>query len=167
MYGLELLFKQVDAQIKQETTEIYKFSNIRFAEPPVGDLRFAAPVYPKGSSSHVENGNVSRTCPQARGTGSIVNQLWVASIVAGNYTEFNLTEAQQLQQAYLASTPPARPDPSETEDCLFLDVYVPQGVFENSTGTNGTNSTGPGWNDYSNGTSISGVPVLIWYEPSL
>ena len=157
MYGPTTTLDQSSTKCLQETTEIYKFSNIRYAQPPIGDLRFAAPVPPQGSSGRVDNGNVSRTCPQVRGPTNIVQQLWITSIIAGNYTQFNLTEAQAAQQAYLASAPPVKPDPSETEDCLFLDVYAPQGVFEGAN--NMTNSTGGNatWSD-----SSAGVPVLVW-----
>lgn len=40
-----------------------------------------------------------------------------------------------------SSTPPR--DPSQNEDCLFLDVMVPQGIFEKA---------GQGY----------GAPVLVW-----
>ncbi len=44
--------------------QYYNFSNIRYAEPPVGNLRFAAPVTPKPDRT-VQRGEVARICPQA------------------------------------------------------------------------------------------------------
>jgi len=47
------------------TGNYYNFSNIRFAQAPVGNLRFALPLPPTGTNSTIDNGAVSRICPQA------------------------------------------------------------------------------------------------------
>ncbi|KAL1651391.1 hypothetical protein SLS58_000731 [Diplodia intermedia] len=87
----------------QETRSYYNFSNIRYAAPPVGDLRFKAPVLPVTNRSVINDGSVDRICPQVSSTNSSYR------------------------------------DPRETEDCLFLDVIVPQKVFHGK-----------------------GAPVLVW-----
>ena len=49
-----------------QTGQTYNFSNIRFAQPPVGDLRWAAPVSPSGRNSSVTTGPaIGPICPQA------------------------------------------------------------------------------------------------------
>lgn len=111
---------------------MYKFRNIRYAQPPVGDLRFAAPLSPTGTSKQVENGSVTRTCPQATPIWGYVAVLFEAYIEAGDPTAFNYTAAEEEVVDYLASLPSSQPDASEMEDCLFLDVYVPKDVFDNT-----------------------------------
>jgi len=66
--------------------DIYLFSNIRFAAPPLGNLRWAAPQ-PPSIQSGIQDGRVGGSCSQ-----------------------------------------PNRQ--SVTEDCLFLDVYVPAAALE-------------------------------------
>ena len=131
---------------------MYKFRNIRYAQPPVGELRFAAPVSPVGRSKQVENGSVTRTCPQATETWAYISQLFQANLTAGNALSFNYSAAEEEVQAYLASLPESPPDPSEMEDCLFLDVVVPKAVFDNAQNRKGQN-----WTDYQ-----EKAPVIVW-----
>ncbi|KAJ9299831.1 hypothetical protein DTO271G3_2715 [Paecilomyces variotii] len=119
---------------------LYNFSNIRYAAPPLGDLRFRAPVPPEINRSEVQNGTVGRVCPQAL-------PLWASEIAP------NFVESQLLGLPYngpyninSSSCPTGAQDPRTTEDCLFLDVIVPQAVFEKSR----------------NGCGFAGVPVLVW-----
>ncbi|OJD30095.1 carboxylesterase family protein [Diplodia corticola] len=91
-----------------ETRAYYNFSNIRYAAPPVGELRFKAPEAPVTDRSVINDGSIDRICPQSSATYR---------------------------------------DPRETEDCLFLDVIVPEKVFLSAS------------NATSNGT---GAPVLVW-----
>ncbi len=97
----------------------YNFSNIRYAQPPVGNLRFALPQPPTGRSNEVDDGSVGRVCPQAY-------PLWTDS----------------------GHTPPE--DPRTTEDCLFLDVIVPQKIFDDA-------NRGWGKRNYE-----QLAPVLVW-----
>lgn len=79
----------------------YNFSNIRYAAPPVADLRFLAPKDPiDNRSAGVQDGKYGKICPQA-------------------YTPW--------QNSALVTAPPGE---HESEDCLFLDVVVPKGVWD-------------------------------------
>jgi len=102
----------------QSTGQYYSFSNIRYAQPPTGDLRFAAPLPPLTNRT-LQKGEIQRSCPQA-------------------YPLWYLRNIRQLDDV-----PP--PDPDEDEDCLFLDVVVPEKAFEKAKG---------------NGRG--GAPVMVW-----
>ena len=91
----------------------------------------------------MDNGSVGKICPQA-------NPAWelIAAVFDPDYLEgkpFNLSATE----ASLASREGSLPslDPRTTEDCLFLDVVVPQDILK--SGLNSTNLT-------------SGAPVLVW-----
>jgi cholinesterase len=109
------------------TGNYYNFSNIRYAEPPLGSLRFNAPVPPKGRNQTIDDGSVARICPQAYPAGSFVNQIFNTY-----YSKTGRTDLEGFQNAtqmfdYPRNTPK---DPRTTEDCLFLDVMVPRKVFQ-------------------------------------
>lgn len=48
----------------QDDSSYVNFSNIPFAEPPLGSLRFKAPVPPQKKSNGVNEGLKERICPQ-------------------------------------------------------------------------------------------------------
>lgn len=78
----------------------YNFSNVRYAAPPVGNLRFKAPQDPVNNrSAGIQDGSYGKICPQA-------------------YTPW--------QNSALVTAPPGQ---LESEDCLFLDVVVPSDVY--------------------------------------
>lgn len=100
--------------------EVYNFSNIRYAQPPIGQLRWTPPQPPINNRSVVQTGNVGKVCPAAF-------PLWYLrgkQYLAGNPNAGTLSPAELL--------PP--PDPREDEDCLFLDILVPKAVFEKRHG---------------------------------
>ncbi|CAK3970432.1 hypothetical protein DOTSEDRAFT_38631 [Lecanosticta acicola] len=126
--------------VQQATTydtsaKTYWFNNIRYAKAPLGDLRFRAPQAPDVDRSVVQNGSVSRTCPQAYPSWLGTSTSYIPQFLMGktNFTLPNTTAA---------AAPPAL-NPDETEDCLFLDVVVPEAIFEQA---------GKGY----------GSPVLVW-----
>ncbi|KAK3291537.1 Alpha/Beta hydrolase protein [Chaetomium fimeti] len=109
-----------------ETTDVYKFSNIRYAQAPVGDLRWRSPKAPKTDRSAPKNGDGVRTCPQG-----VPDWQSRAFIPTGRYTggvPWNLTT---WVEAIDASTPfdQAIFNGNVTEDCLFLDLHVPGKVL--------------------------------------
>jgi cholinesterase len=129
------------ANLRQQTGQVYNFSNIRYAQPPVGNLRFAAPVAPTGRNTKVNNGSVGAICPQASPVWSLIGSEFATAYAKG--VPFNFTAAViALQSANLSFAP----DPRTSEDCLFLDVFVPKHIFDNRS------STGKG----------NGAAVLVW-----
>lgn len=78
----------------QESGQLYNFSNIRYAQPPVGELRFAAPVPPKGRNPDVQNGNSTPVCPTAWPAWELIAASFVESFVEGNASSFNYTQAE-------------------------------------------------------------------------
>lgn len=109
---------------EQEPHGTYNFSNIRYAAPPVGDLRFRAPVPPKQNRTEVQTGSAGRVCPQASPLWQDeISPAFLASVQSG--TPFN-------QSTNISAYPytPQTPDPRTTEDCLFLDVVAPKKIFD-------------------------------------
>lgn len=118
---------------------IYNFSNIRYAAPPLGDLRFRAPVPPQVNRSEIQDGTIGRVCPQA-------TPLWES--IATTFVETQLLGLPYTGPLDInASSYPVTPqDPRTTEDCLFLDVVVPQRLFHKAQ----------------NGSHYEKAPVLVW-----
>ncbi|KAH9224034.1 Alpha/Beta hydrolase protein [Leptodontidium sp. 2 PMI_412] len=140
----------------------FNFSNIRFGQPPVGPLRFSPPLAPSGRNTTVNNGQNSIVCPQ-------VGPAWISEA-----TEF-ITDLLTGRNISEYTHPSMIPDPSTTnlasllmpgpgvsEDCLFLDVIVPEKVF-NVTKTNGTSGYHEVQCEPSQPCKVpSGAPVLVW-----
>ncbi|KAK1253983.1 hypothetical protein MKX08_007978 [Trichoderma sp. CBMAI-0020] len=128
-----------------ETYKAYNFTNIPFAEPPLGALRFNAPIPPKGRKLGIQNGSVGKVCPQATPKWLAMSTLFNAAF-ANHQLPFNVTEANEA----LSKLPPLPQDGRTTEDCLVLDVLVPQKVFDTrTTSKKGVRPT-------------KGAPVLVW-----
>jgi carboxylesterase type B len=103
---------------------LYNFSNIRYAAPPVGNLRFRAPVWPEQNRTHVQDGSVGRICPQAL-------PLWEGDIEPAFL--LSLVEGTNFIQSTNISSYPyvaQKMDPRTTDDCLFRDVVVPKKIFD-------------------------------------
>lgn len=84
-----------------KTADVYVFKNIRFAAPPVGPLRFAKPAPPRQEKT-VQTGDF--------GPGCITK---MAEAVGPGFLS-NLVDSIM----------------PTSEDCLFLDVYVPRRALE-------------------------------------
>ena len=110
-------------QTTENDVSYLNFSNIRYAAPPTGNLRFAAPVRPS-SNRIVQDGQITSICPQAQPG-------WITTA-----QEFTTGEPITTYRNYTVSDiPPV--DPRTSEDCLFLNVLVSSAVYErrgNSTG---------------------------------
>ena len=110
--------------------------------PPVGDLRFRVPVPVTGmrNSSAVNTGSVGRICPQASPAWTLIAAQFDPAYLTSKPFNLSAAEAALVNASNLA--PPQ--DPRTTEDCLFLDVVVPEKIFEEKA------------------TKKSGAPVLVW-----
>lgn len=61
---LTLPYATYQAQSYDSSNDIYVFANIRFAAPPLGDLRWAPPAEPL-TESGIQNGSIGGTCYQS------------------------------------------------------------------------------------------------------
>ncbi|KAF2827253.1 alpha/beta-hydrolase [Ophiobolus disseminans] len=122
------------------TGNFYNFSNIRYAAPPVGKLRFAPPQAPATNRTSINSGGSSRICPQASPAWQLEAQNFLTSLLLG--LPVNTTRPYTPAGANSTSVIPPR-NPLESEDCLFLDVFVPEDVLSKA---------GQGF----------GAPVLVW-----
>ncbi|OJJ45549.1 hypothetical protein ASPZODRAFT_152607 [Penicilliopsis zonata CBS 506.65] len=140
---VDLGYELHQAYSYNETSGLYNFSNIRYAAPPVGNLRWRPPVAPTVNRSVVHTGSRGRICPQATPMWETdIAPDFVVSVIEGvpytgptNISSFSYT--------------PGTPDPRTTEDCLFLDIVVPKKIFDRSQ----------------NKTSVpenATAPVLVW-----
>ncbi|KAJ3492800.1 hypothetical protein NLG97_g5135 [Lecanicillium saksenae] len=127
-----------------ETTEIYTFSNIRYAQAPTSKLRFRAPAPPLVDRGAVRNGSEHRTCPQAIPAWQSKAFVPIDEFSASG-KPFNLTAWEQA----IEDAPPIPIDTTKgtTEDCLFLDVHVPKKILERAQ---------------RHPKGFHGVPVLVW-----
>ncbi|KAH8817776.1 Alpha/Beta hydrolase protein [Flagelloscypha sp. PMI_526] len=100
--------------------EYYTFSNIRYAAPPVGNLRWRAPQPPSTNRS-----NIIQTSPEG-------NIAWYNN--ASVFLKDHLGPfAPQLNAGPLLldpSQPTPDLDPRTSEDCLVLDLFAPKHLFD-------------------------------------
>lgn len=139
---------QIFTDIIQETGNFYNFSNIRYAAPPVGNLRFAAPAAPAVDRSAVDKGTTGRICPQASPAWSAASSRVLQSLMLGKQVDGS------VEVVYPNSTADfPKQDPRTSEDCLFLDVFAPKAIFE-----------GAGRNKIRGieRRKAGGAPVLVW-----
>ncbi|KAF2730437.1 carboxylesterase family protein-like protein [Polyplosphaeria fusca] len=119
------------------TGNFYNFSNIRYAAPP---KRFEAPEVPAENRSYVQTGNVGRICPQAAPVWAANAQKWIVELITGSPDN---TIRPYTPQGAKWILPVKAQDPRASEDCLFLDVFVPAQIL---------NAAGKG----------KGAPVMVW-----
>ncbi|KAH7333081.1 acetylcholinesterase precursor [Rhexocercosporidium sp. MPI-PUGE-AT-0058] len=115
--------------------QYYNFSNIRYAAPPVGELRFAPPTAPSTKHKVFNNGSKFAICPNAMPAWSSVANKWLTEGIGS----INITAGYSIPN--ITSAPPVMPGTSE--DCLFLDVLVPKTVFDDDM-------------------KEKGAPVVVW-----
>lgn len=111
--------------------QYYNFSNVRYAAPPVGDLRFAKPTSPTGFRVF-NNGSKAVTCNQVIPSWGNTTAAWEANGTAA----FNISAGYHPPNI---TTLPANSDvqPGATEDCLFLDLMVPKAIFDSAGNDSG------------------------------
>lgn len=110
----------------QNAYDVYAFYDIRYAASTTGANRFKAPQAPPSNRSAVQTGGQRWSCPQAgEAWGSITGPFMQQYDYGKGKTVFNPSDFPP------AGPPNITPDARTTEDCLFLDVYVPRKVLEN------------------------------------
>ncbi|KAJ8664883.1 hypothetical protein QAD02_006545 [Eretmocerus hayati] len=89
------------------TQRVVQYLGIPYAQPPIDQLRFAPPVTsPLPSWSGIRNASI----------------FWPSC--------HQLTNRRKLhERLYLRLLPSDMPDPGHSEDCLFLNIFVPDGEF--------------------------------------
>ncbi|KAL6831762.1 alpha/beta-hydrolase [Trichoderma camerunense] len=108
-----------------DTIKAYNFTNIPYAEPPVGSLRWRAPIPPKGVQKTIQDGSVGKICPQQSPNWTITAVQFATAWATNQLPSFNYTAAEEI-----ANSTPQTTDPRTTEDCLVLDVIVPKAVLD-------------------------------------
>lgn len=78
---VDLGYELQQATLYNSSGNFYNFSNIRYAAPPVGDLRFRAPQPPEKNRGQVQTGSPDRICAQA-------DPAWL--LIAEQYCNSNL-----------------------------------------------------------------------------
>ena len=110
----------------------------------------------------MNNGSVGRICPQANPKWETTAATFVLDYLTGQKFSGAASSAGQT------SGYPAQ-DPRTTEDCLFLDVVVPQKIFANANAS--ATATGASVSQIADGqiqaltntsSNSSGAPVLVW-----
>ncbi len=134
----------VCANSYQSTGNYYNFSNIRYAQPPIGQLRFAKPVPPEQDGPpQVNNGSEGRICPGVIPCWETVQDAFVEANLTAQPFNFSAALAQEYGSNCTTTVPPR--DTATSEDCLFPDVMVPGAIFDNRTYIRS-----------------QGLPVLVW-----
>ncbi len=140
---VDLGYERHQALFHNATGDHYTFSNIRYAQPPVGELRFRAPLPPMAGKSVVNNGSATRICPQEIPSWQSNVLEVVDECLAGK----PYTSASWEGDISNASFPVPDVNNCTSEDCLFLDVYTPGKLLTQATKTP---------------QASGGVPVLVW-----
>ncbi|CAG8069175.1 unnamed protein product [Penicillium salamii] len=99
----------------------YTFSNIRYAAPPLGELRWKAPMPPLTNRSAIQSNSASISCAQAT-TGWQLR----TSEYTNNYLKTGIVPNVSYSDLSAISA-------GGVEDCLFLDVQVPHKIFDKHT----------------------------------
>jgi hypothetical protein len=101
------------AKKKQETGQFYNFSNVRYAAPPIGNLRFQPPVAPPTPTTPViNNGSNFVICPQATPAWNTVGIEWLTQGLG------SINVSAGYQAPNITTLPPVQP--GTTEDCLCM-----------------------------------------------
>jgi carboxylesterase type B len=110
----------------QETGGYYNFSNIPYAEPPIGKNRFAKPVPITRKGSDLNDGSKGHICPGIQ-VGWVGEQGKFIEKYADPRESISKWTDQEAPTDW-GTLPDA--DPRMSEDCLQLDVVVPTEVYD-------------------------------------
>ncbi|KAK6206388.1 acetylcholinesterase [Colletotrichum tabaci] len=126
-----------------ESTGNYNFTNIRYAQAPVGDLRFRAPEPPVRRNPVVQIGDQGRICPQAMPEWTLISGQFTQAFAAGNASSFDYSAAEEKARATMNKTgwPAtwANPNSHTTEDCLIHGgaYVIGNKIYDNSADPSG------------------------------
>ncbi|KAI9656114.1 MAG: hypothetical protein M1831_004685 [Alyxoria varia] len=142
----------------------YNFSNIRFAAPPIGPNLFRAPILPAVDRSLVNDGSKGHVCPRAL-------PIWQPEVSLEFLKQYFQNKADQLKvtqadldrfNASVSIENLSGQDGRLDLDCLFLDVMVPEKIWNNNV----NNKTGPqsyrGSSKHHKPARGKGATVLVW-----
>ncbi|RDL40751.1 Carboxylic ester hydrolase [Venustampulla echinocandica] len=118
-----------------ESGQYYNFSNVRYAAPPLGNLRFAPPTSPNLKTKLFNDGSKDVSCIQAVPWWTNYTNAWLTQ----GTDAFNISAGYQVPNI---TTLPRQP-PAQQEDCLFLDIMVPKAIYDNAN-------------------RCCGAPVMVW-----
>ncbi|TVY93397.1 Carboxylesterase [Lachnellula willkommii] len=106
--------------------QFYNFSNIPYAQPPLGDLRFQAPVpfdtCNTTTPKLVNNGSRFSVCPQGIPAWTSVATKWLTDGIG------SINQSAGYQPPNITTLPTVQYGTSE--DCLVLDILSPKSIFE-------------------------------------
>jgi carboxylesterase type B len=109
--------------LKSNIAQIYTFQNIRFAQPPVGKLRFRKPE-PLTNIPGIQTGETGNLCVQlVPSVGINVLDDFSSEPYGPFVNEVVTTFASQINDVTQGGD----------EDCLFLDLYVPGKAIRDAT----------------------------------
>jgi carboxylesterase type B len=100
-------------QLTRVASQFYTWKNVRFGKAPTGDLRFRASEYPDKipNPDTLQPSTYGPTCFQVNTSGSCA-------------PHYGLKDTLDLLPPIVGE---------QSEDCLFLDLYVPRAVFHRQT----------------------------------
>ncbi|KAJ3544946.1 hypothetical protein NM208_g2766 [Fusarium decemcellulare] len=109
-YNVSLLFILIQSisLSASDKSGIFYSMNIRYAEPP---LRWSPPTFPRTINRTVDDGGVQRICPQSFPRWILQPRAEAAGIPVETLVNILMSDQRM------------------TEDCLFLDVYVPSTIL--------------------------------------
>lgn len=111
----------------------YNFSNIRYAENPSGNNRFRAPKAPLTNRGGVRDGHKPKVCPQVAPAWIDFASSWITQYLEGENITLSESSISALNSSVTLANAPATAGVGVTEDCLFLDVFVPKSIFDNNS----------------------------------
>ncbi|CZS90086.1 related to triacylglycerol lipase I precursor [Rhynchosporium agropyri] len=151
------------ATLNASDSGYFNFTNIRYGKNPVGSLRFYPPIAPTGRNTTVNNGGqTSIMCPQAGPAWISESREFIADLLPGQNISEYTHPSMMPEMSTNNLTALLKPSPGLSEDCLFLDVIVPEKVF-NITKTNGTSGYHEAQCEPGQPCKVpSGAPVLVW-----
>ncbi|KNG52744.1 nonribosomal peptide synthase [Stemphylium lycopersici] len=109
--------------IKVQSSAYLNFSNIRYASPPIGERRFAAPTEPDVNRT-VQNGKREYICPQATTAWIKTAYESLRGQPLSDYHNFTVADIESI-------------DVRTSEDCLFLDVLASKSAYDNRENATG------------------------------